>query len=406
MTARGPKYWPYRRFRLGLAVSGGLFVFLVLVAACTAADAPTPAARLTGAPSSTPGQPVTGRPAPTAIASATPSLVPSSTLAPSTVPPPILRPTATPVPAPALKQLTQGKCCTQPFWSADSRQVYFIDKPDSKSPTGFYAVDIGTSALPKFVSERITFFSSDLQYALSYDTVNATIERVSDGQKWQIRTGGRTVLMSPDHTRVVWNETGQNGPLETRVTNVMHANLDGSGAHSLGSALRGGASAWLDNDRLLMTARPDRTSQVVTLSVFTISTGASRALAMSDHLRNTLPSPGGAWVAYTIVFDKDPALNGLWFIRTNGGAAHKVDFWGSFQWRDSHRIIYVPLLSDGSDHAFYEYDADTGAQRRLIGPADPVFKIANGDWVVSPDGSKIVFLETKDLNLWLWSFQD
>jgi len=305
-----------------------------------------------------------------------------------------------------LKQLTQGKCCTQPFWSADSRQVIFIDKPDAKSPTGFYAVDVATAATPKLLSEQITFFSSDLQYALSYDAVNATIERLSDGQKWQIRNGGRNVLLSPDHTRVVWNESGQNGPIDTRVTNVMLANLDGSGAHSLGSALRAGASAWLDNDRLLMTARPDRTSQVVTLSVLTISTGAAHVLAQSDHLRNVLPAPAGDWVAYTIVFDKDPAQNGLWLIRTGGGAARKVDFWGSFQWRDAHRIVYVPLLTDDSNHAFYEYDADTGVQRRLTGAADPSFKIANGDWVVSPDGGKIVFLESKDLNLWMWSFQD
>jgi len=284
--------------------------------------------------------------------------------------------------------------------------VIFIDKPDAKSPTGFYAVDVVTAATPKLLSEQITFFSSDLQYALSYDAVNATIERLSDGQKWQIRNGGRNVLLSPDHTRVVWNESGQYGPIDTRVTNVMLANLDGSGAHSLGSALRAGASAWLDNDRLLMTARPDRTSQVVTLSVLTISTGAAHVLAQSDHLRNVLPAPAGDWVAYTIVFDKDPAQNGLWLIRTGGGAARKVDFWGSFQWRDAHRIVYVPLLTDDSNHAFYEYDADTGVQRRLTGAADRSFKIANGDWVVSPDGGKIVFLESKDLNLWMWSFHD
>jgi len=310
------------------------------------------------------------------------------------------------VPAPTLKQLTQGKCCTQPFWSADSSKIYYIDKPDTNSPTGFYAVDVTTAGPPKLASEHISFFSSDLQFALSYDPANATIERLSDGQKWQIHTGGRSVLLSPDHTRVVWNETGQTGPLESRVSNIMLANLDGSGAHSLGTALRGGASAWLDNDRLLMSARADRTSQVVTLSVFTLSSGAARPLAASDHLRSTLPSPDGSWVAYTIVFDKDPAKNGLWMIPTAGGTARRMDFYGSFQWRDGHRLVYVPLLADSPVHAFYEYDAATGAQRRLTGRADPAFKIANGDWVTSPDGSKIVFLSTKDLNLWMWTFLD
>jgi Tol biopolymer transport system component len=284
--------------------------------------------------------------------------------------------------------------------------VMFIDKPAENAPTGFYAVDVTAPAPPKLISEHVAFFSSDMQFAISYDAVNATIERFSDGQKWQIRNGGRTVLLSPNHKYVVWNESGQNGPIETRVTTVMMANLDGTDGHPLGSALRAGVSAWLGDDRLLMTARPNRSSQEVTLSVYSLSGGASRVLATSEHLRNVLPSPDGTWVAYTIVFDKDLEQNGLWLIRADAGTARKLDFWGSVQWRDNLRIVYVPLLSNSTNHAFYEYDAETGVHRRLTDPSVTSFKIANGDWVVSPDGSKIVFLETKDLNLWMWSLND
>jgi WD40-like Beta Propeller Repeat len=377
---------------------------MVMVAACgTGPSAPSSVSRgIT--PSLAPTYTPTNEPTHAPVTTPTTSPMPTPTSAPTAKP--TATPTATQVPAPTLRQLTEGKCCTQPFWSADSRMVMFIDKPAENAPTGFYAVDVTAPAPPKLISEHVTFFSSDMQFAISYDAVNATIERLSDGQKWQIHNGGRTVLLSPNHKYVVWNESGQNGPIETRVTTVMMANTDGTDGHPLGSALRAGVSAWLDDDRLLMTARPNRTSQEVTLSVYSLSGGPSRVLATSEHLRNALPSPDGTWVAYTIVFDKDPEQNGLWLIRADAGTARKLDFWGSVQWRDNHRIVYVPLLSNSTNHAFYEYDAETGVHRRLTDPSVTSFKIANGDWVVSPDGSKIVFLETKDLNLWMWSLND
>jgi Tol biopolymer transport system component len=385
-----------RRARFAVWLLG----LVVSIAACATGPSAPVTSQPPTAPALSPTQAPTDEPTRTPIAVSTATLEPTPTVAPTA------KPTATPVRAPTLRQLTQGRCCTQPFWTADSRQVMFIDKPDASSPTGFYVVDVDAVTPPKLFGEHITFFSSDMQYAISYDAVNSTIERLSDGQKWQIHNGGRSVLLSPNHSRVVWNESGQNGPIETRLTTVMIANLDGSDQHTLLSALRAGVSAWLDDDRLLMTARPNRGSQAVTLSVYSLSEGTGRVLATSEHLRSVLPAPDGTWIAYTIVFDKDPEQNGLWLVRTDGGTARKLDFWGSFQWRDDHRIVYVPLTSDSTNHAFYEYSAQTGVQRRLTGPADPSFKIANGDWVVSPDGSKIVFLESKDLNLWMWSFQD
>src|SRR5262249_49883410 len=133
------------------------------------------------------------------------------TVQPTNTPTPVptRTPTPTPTPAPSLKRLTDGECCTQPFWSPDSQQVLFIDKPDANAPTGIYAVDIAAPGAPKLFSERVAFYTSDLKYAISLDSAFTTIEQLSDGQKWRIRTGGRNVLLSPDRTRVVWNETPQ-----------------------------------------------------------------------------------------------------------------------------------------------------------------------------------------------------
>lgn len=363
----------------------GLTAIALWLAACEAA------------PTATPAPVVVVLPTATATATATPTNTP--------IPTPTATPSATPTPSPQLSRLTGGGCCTQPFWSPDSKQVMFIDKPDDKAPTGIYGVDVGAPSAPKLMTERIAFYTRDLQYAISLDTTYTTIEHLADGDQWRLRTGGRNVLLSPDGTRAVWTETPQFGAFEDRVTNVMIASRDGE-ARRLTSALRGGASAWLGGNRLLMTTRLSRASQEVTLYTLSLDDGGTKALVKSEHLRTILSSPNGEWIAYTIVFDKDVTQNGLWLIRADGSDRRKLDFFGALQWRDGHRLIYVPLDAMAGAHAFYEYDAATGRQRRLTNPQTGPFKIANGDWAVSPDGRKIVFVEAKDLNLWMWTFYD
>jgi Tol biopolymer transport system component len=34
------------------------------------------------------------------------------------------------------------------------------------------------------------------------------------------------------------------------------------------------------------------------------------------------------------------------------------------------------------------------------------FKIANGDWAVSPDGRHVTFVENRDRNIWLLTLSD
>jgi Tol biopolymer transport system component len=56
-------------------------------------------------------------------------------------------------------------------------------------------------------------------------------------------------------------------------------------------------------------------------------------------------------------------------------------------------------------HAFYEFNVETGESRRLTPPDQP-FKIASGDWSLSPDGNKIVFANAADNNIWVWQFDE
>ena len=44
-------------------------------------------------------------------------------------------------------------------------------------------------------------------------------------------------------------------------------------------------------------------------------------------------------------------------------------------------------------HELWELDVNTGETRRLTDPDVTPFKIANGDWAVSPDGRHVAFGE-------------
>ena len=386
-----------------------LAVWCLLLAAC-GPSAPTSNPVATNTPNlqttPSPNHPTTEPPNSLSSQPTQSLITPSPNFTPTPAPTPTIVPTlpATSTPTATLKQLTTGGCCVQPFWSPDSKQVLFIDKPDAKSPVGIYAVDVDAPNTPKLWREQIAFYTNDLQYAETFADPYTLIERVSDGKRWKVQTGGRVVSLSPDRTRGVWSESPNTFPIENRVTNIMLVTLAADGKSStrvLTTVLRGGAAGWLDDQQLLMTGRLSRTSNVVTLFVYSLADGSKQELVQSERLRGTSLSRGGAWLAYTIAFDKDAAQDGLWLVRTDGTSRKKMDFFGAFQWRDHQRLVYIPLQPGATSNILYEYDAETNSMRQLTDPQTASFKIANGDWAISPDGNKVVFVNADDQNLWL-----
>ncbi len=360
-----------------------------------------------GAPGAREASPSSGNPggaaqATTASAAADPT-EPLATLTPTAVLPtptstPV--PTATPVPA-QLVQLMQGGCCANPAWLPDSAGVLFIDKPRADLPVGMYRVNVDAPNQSELWSERIAFYTRELDFAQIPEPAGTRLIRVSDGQEFRIPNRGRQVQLSPDRTRVVWAETRETFPIENRVTNIMLANLDGSGATRITQVLRGGVSGWLDDQRLLLSGRASRETYDTTVFVYNLADGSQTELVKAERLRLTAPSRDGSWLACAITNDAAPARNGIWVVRTDGTDAHKLEVYGAAQWRDDTHLILVPLEMGAPSHAFWEYDVESGTMQRLT-PPDPPFKIASGDWAVSPDGTKIVFVNAADNNLWLW----
>jgi Tol biopolymer transport system component len=299
-------------------------------------------------------------------------------------------------------QLMDGGCCVSPQWAPDSASVLFIDKPGATAPSGLYEVQLGKPRQETLWSERIALYTRQFDYAQILEPAGTRLIRVSDGQEVRIKNGGRAVQLSPDRTRIAWVETRDTFPIENRLSNLMLANADGSNPKRILQLLRGGINGWLDNNRLLVSGRPSTDTYDTQLFVLNLADGSRTNLARAERLRLTAPSPDGAWLAYVIVNDADPARNGTWLVKTDGTGAHKLDLFGSLQWRDATRFVYVPFDPGAATHAFYEYDLSTGATRRLTPPDQP-FRIASGDWALSPDGNQLVFVNAADNNLWLWT---
>jgi hypothetical protein len=112
--------------------------------------------------------------------------------------------------------------------------------------------------------------------------------------------------------------------------------------------------------------------------------------------------PGGQWIAYSLLFQQDPADSGLYVQRTTPGTiAHKLDVFGAYQWRDDRSLYVLSFDAAQSAHALGVVDVITGQQRWLTDPADLPIRVANGDWHVSPDGTRIVYVDPADDGLYL-----
>ncbi len=165
----------------------------------------------------------------------------------------------------------------------------------------------------------------------------------------------------------------------------------------------GGLSGWFpDGSRLLVTYRESTGADPI-LAVLNLADGMLTTLVQSPTLRGGQISPGGAWVAYGVTFSGDPAQDGLWVIRSDGSERRKLDVFGAYRWRTDGELIIVPLEADGStgSHRFIAVEAASGEIRPLTDPALTQFRIAGGDWSLSPDGTRVVFLSADDHNLWL-----
>jgi hypothetical protein len=319
----------------------------------------------------------------------------------------------------------------------------FIDKPGTGLPTGIWALTVDHPVpTPELLTERIAFYSPDLTLRAELGDDSTVIERIPDPLSpatsssesnstgaesssssetdpakdtdsssevtWEVPSEGQPVYLSPSQTRVAWQKSNYELPPERRTAQIWVADLEGNVPQMVADLPRGGFSGWISDEMILLSARESLDAREQALFTVSLVDGSTVELARGRRLQGELLSQDGAWLAYFVALDDDLEQNGTWVVHTQGSERHKLPdhLFGAYQWRDAYRLLIVPFQPGAEFHEIWEFNASTGQTRQLTDPDLMPFKIANGDWTVSPDGKQVAFVEKRDRNIWLLRLPD
>ena len=304
---------------------------------------------------------------------------------------------------PAARQLTRDGCCTQAEWDETSSKVRFIDQPNPTDALGVWAVDVGQPEPgPQLTGERLGRYSPDGRLVAYPDPQRGlvVIERLEDGQQWTIDTEGESISFAPNSQQIIWTTEDDDAPRDRRLETTWLADVDGSNARIILQARRTNRVAWLSDDEWLMSRRIAGSSDQQ-LFILSLRDGSQRQLiARMPRFRGATLSPDKRHLVYYVTFESQADENGVWLLDLEQRplGPQKVPFFGTYRWRDNQNLIYIPFDPITTEHHFYEYNLVTQETRSLF-PAGTGLTIANNEWQVSPDGTKIMMLAANGSSL-------
>lgn len=307
---------------------------------------------------------------------------------------------ATPTLLPPAHAVTAPGCCVHPWWTQDSRSILFVDRPSPEGEAGVYRVplDGGTPELSAF---PLGLYASDGALLALPGGDEWTLARPDGAPGWHLPSAALTFRLSHDGKQVAWSE-GSSLPVnvDQRQRNLWVADVDGGHRVSIGRWIGGDLIGWAGGDeRLLVTGRPAGKTQVG-IWAETLA-GDVTLLYPSDGLRGVSLSPDGGWLAFLVAFTEDPASDGMWLLSTGDGRARQLDSYGSYRWRSEGRLLLLPYAGEGAAPPVVEVEASTGDTHTLLAPGALTGGVGNNEWVPSPDGRWIVYLNAIDRDLWV-----
>lgn len=286
-----------------------------------------------------------------------------------------------------------GGCCAGTVWSPDSRHLLFLDGPPARPQTAIYQVPAGGGAVTRRFA-TVAFSSPRLEWQVSPGSgVTTTLRRLSDGKTFTLPTDRADVNWAPSETRLAYARSDTSGNYDRRATRVYVADVFGA-PRQVATLYGGGVSGWLNDTTLLLSGKSapgNRDRELLTLDT---RTGARKVLRTALGFRAVQLSPDGKRVAYTISFDSRER-NGLWLQDTAGGPPRELSDFGAYRWRDARRLLLIPLNS-GRVHQLRQYDVGSGKWTALGDLGD---QVRQGDWNVSPDGTRLSYLSARDGNV-------
>jgi hypothetical protein len=307
---------------------------------------------------------------------------------------------ATATTAPAARRLTSPGCCVRPWWSADSSQVYVIDKAETDAGAAVYGYPVDGSAAA--LAEIPLGLYSPAGDLLALPGSSQWILALPDGSLGMALPGSTVNFrVSPDGSNVAWSE-GSRLPvsIDRRQRTIWVADIEGHDRRQIARIIGGDLIGWReDGASLLTTGQPVGQAEKGIWSLGLDST--VHLLLEAVRPRSVLLSPGGRWLAFLMPFTGDAARDGLWVLSTADGQAHRLESYGSYRWRGEGRLLLIPYAANQDGLSLEEVDASTGRTASLLGPEALMGALQNNEWAPSPDGRWVVYLNADDEALWL-----
>lgn len=395
--------------KLSLCISFLLGIYLFLGSSCTYAYVPD----AQGTP-----RPVLVIPTPTLL-SASPTEQPVKATpkpSPSAIPailtplptPDTIRLAPTPAPTPLLRRLTTPGCCSGIWWSADGTKVLFVDKPDER-PEAIWGVDIATEEQAPY-SKAVGLLQHDDRYVITplYRTMQSvTVHDRETGEDWLLPHVGSLVFISPDASFIAYDGRSAQQPIfaNRREASIFVAALDGSNPRFLTKIYGGGILGWYPNStNLLFLGTETFGAQRPSLWYVNVTTDEIEKLEDAEQMHNISISPDGAWAVFLILFEKDSFRNTTWALNLINGDQRRLGFDGRYAWigNEGATLVYVPLRKSANEgFALWKLNIDSGERFQLTDPSENPLFIANGDWVLAPNGKHFAFVSSEDYAIWL-----
>lgn len=296
------------------------------------------------------------------------------------------------------------------WWQPDDAEaVYVIDALPGQGTAVFrQPLNGGTRRFVEFAPPTQTSPDGTITITqLPTGTIRLT--RKADGAIFEVDTGGVYPAISPDGTRILYELVyGEIVPGTSNPSVVIWASaLDGTHAQRVYSS-PGVYSMWLDDHRVLIVHPVEYLAEARLLIVDLDAPGPGgelvpQLLGTYDNLKGLQIAPGGGHIAFFLAFQDDPALNGIYVQPTQiGSTPQKLPFVGAYRWRDDDSLFVLSYNGlDRAAHALGVIEIAGGVMRWLTDPDTQPIHVANGEWSVSPDGARIVFLDPADYGLYV-----
>ncbi len=289
------------------------------------------------------------------------------------------------------------------WYGDDPDAVYLIDALSGRK-AGVFRQPLEGSPREYLQPAPPDLRSPDGSISIRHDNGTMQITRRSDGTTYEVATGGPYPAVSPDGTRLLWEVVY--GEIVPGTSNpgmrVWISDLDGSNAR-LVYTMSGGYTQWLDDHRLLIARRIQYTPETrLFIMDVNATTPEPELLGSYQNLRDLQIAPGGQHIAFYLPFQEDPSASGVYVQRTEAGSPmRKLPFFGAYRWRDDRSLYTLSYGIDQDAHRLGYVNVITGEHRWLSDPDTLPIRVANGEWSVSPDGTRIVYLDPENYGLYM-----